>query len=135
MDGYFRSGLAHSTSQTYNSAKHRFLSFSDKANLSPLPLTENLLCRFVCSLADDGLAPSSIKSYISAVRHLQLAMDMDDPDIGNMAQLEQVPKGVKRQFVKKNPTEKQRLPMTSDLLLKMRKVWSKEPSKFDKIML
>ena len=56
---------------------------------------------------------------------------MDDPNVGNMAWLEQVLKGVKGQFVKK----KQRLPMTLDLLLKMKKVWSKEPSKLDNIML
>ena len=121
MDGCFRSGLAPSTSQTYNSAKCRFLSFCDKANLSPLPLTENLLCRFVGYLADDGLAPSPIKSYLSAVRHLQLAMHMDYPDIGNMGRLEQVLKGVKRQFVKKNSMKKQRLPMTPNLLLEMKK--------------
>ena len=135
MDGYFRSGLAPSTSQTYNLVKHRFLSFCDKANLCPLPLTENLLCRFVGYLSDDGLAPSSIKSYLSAVRHLQLAMHMNNSNVGNMARLEQVLKGVKRQFVKKNLTKKQRLPMTPDLLLKMKKVWSNEPSKFDNIML
>ena len=35
----------------------------------------------------------------------------------------------------KNPIKKQRLPMTPDLLFKMKKVWSKEPSKFDNIML
>ena len=128
MDRYFRSGLASSTSRAYNSAKWRFLEFCVKANLHPLPVSEDLLCRFVGYLEDDGLAPSSIKCYLSAVRHLQIAMHMEDPNIGGMACLEQVLKGAKRQFAEKNPSKKPRLPMTPDILLQMRKVWNKEPS-------
>lgn len=52
-------------------------------------------------LADNGLAPSSIKCYLSAVRHLQIAMHMEDSNIGGMARLEQVLKGAKRKFAEK----------------------------------
>jgi hypothetical protein len=106
-----------------------------KANLHPLPVSEDLLCRFISYLADDGLAPSSIKCYLSGVRHLQIAMHMGDPNIGSMARLEQVLKGAKRRFAEKNPLKKPRLPMTPDILSQMRKVWNKEPSRFDNIML
>ena len=126
VDRYFRSGLAPSTNRAYDSAKRRFLDFRAKANLHPLPISEDLLCRFVGHLADDGMAPISIKCYLSAVRHLQIAMYMKDPNIGDMARLEQVLKGAKKQFVEKNPIKKPRLPMTPDILLQMKKVWNRE---------
>ena len=121
MDRYFQSGLASSTSQAYDSAKRRYLEFSIKPNLHPLPVSEDLLCRFVGYLADDGLAPSSIKCYLSAVRHLQIAMHMEDPNIGGMARLEQVLKGAKRKFAEKYPSKKPRMPMTPDILLQIGK--------------
>ena len=95
MGKYFHSGLAPSSHRSYDSARHRFLTFCEKSHLNPLPLNENLLCRYTAYLAEDGLAPSTIKLYLSAVRHLQIAMGLPDPKVGDMAQLEQVLKGAK----------------------------------------
>lgn len=135
MERYFRSGLAPSTHQSYESAKRRFLQFCKQANFTPLPLNENLLCRYVAYLAEEGLSPRTIKPYLSAVRHLQVAMSLPDPKIGEMARLEQVLKGAKREYVKKNPDKRERLPITPDLLIKMKSIWNKDPSKFDNIMI
>ena len=135
MECYFRSGLAPSTHKSYDSAKRRFLGFCTKAQLNPLPVSENLLCRYVTFLAEDGLAPKSIKLYLSAVRHLQVSMNFPDPKIGDMAHLEQVVKGAKREHAKKNPDKRERLPITPELLMRMKKVWSREPKNFDNIML
>ena len=87
------------------------------------------------SLAKDGLAPSSIKSYLSAVRHLHLAMHLPDPKIGEMSRLEQVIKGSKCEYAKHNPGSRERLPISPDPLLKMRKVWEKQAKDHDNIML
>lgn len=135
VECYFRSGLAPSTHQSYESAKRRFLQFCKQANFNPLPLNENLRCRYVAYLAEEGLSPRTIKPYLSAVRHLQVAMNLPDPKIGEMARLEQVLKGAKREYVKKNPDKRERLPITPDLLIKMKSIWSKDPSKFDNIMI
>jgi hypothetical protein len=51
-----------------------------------------------------------------------------------MVRQEQVLKGAKRQFAKENPLKNPRLPMTPDILSQMRKVWNKEPSRFDNNM-
>ena len=72
-------------------------------------MREELLCRFVAQLADEGLSPNTIKPYLSAVRHLQVSMSLPDPRIGDMARLEQVLKGSKREFAKRGPG--QRLPV------------------------
>ena len=135
MERYFRSGLAPSTHKSYDSAKRRFLCFCVQAHLNPLPVSESLLCRYVAYLAEEGLAPKTIKLYLSAIRHLQVSMNLSDPKIGEMARLEQVVKGAKREYAKKNPDKRERLPITPELLMQMKQVWSREPKKFDNIML
>ena len=126
VERYFRSGLAPSTQNCYDSAKCRFLHFCKRTGLSPLPLSENLLCRYMASLADEGQSPKTIKSYLSATRHLQIAMSLPDPRMGEMARLEQVIKGAKREYAKRNPETRVRLPITPDILLKLRSVWSRD---------
>ena len=135
MEKYFHSGLAPSSHRSYDSAKRRFVTFCEKSHLNPLPLNENLLCRYTAYLAEDGLAPSTIKLYLSAVRHLQIAMGLPDPKIGDMARLEQVLKGAKREYAKKSPGRRERLPITPDILLEMKGVWNKDPKNFNNIML
>ena len=98
-------------------------------------MSENLLCRYVAFLAEEGLAPATIKVYLSAVRHLHLAMNYADPNIGEMARLEQVIKGAKREYVKRNPDKRERLPITPDLLCRMKDIWSREAEKFDNVMI
>ena len=135
VDRYFRRGLAPSTTRTYDSAKRRYLQFCSAYSLQPLPTNETVLCRYVAHLAEEGLAPSSIKAYLSAARHLQIAMNLPDPRVGDMARLEQVLKGAKREYTRRNPQKKVRLPLTPDILLKMRAVWSREAARFDNIMM
>ena len=54
-------GLAPSTNKAYRTAINRF---STKYNIStPFPVNELLLCRFVTALAEEGLAPATIKTY------------------------------------------------------------------------
>ena len=69
-------------------------------------LNEKLLCRYVSLLAHEGLSPKTIKSYLSAARHLQIAMSLPDPKIGEMVRLEQVIKGAKREYAKEKPGNK-----------------------------
>ena len=136
MEHYFRSGLAPSTHKSYDSAKRRFLCFCTQAGLDPLPVSENLLCRYVAYLAEQGLAPKTIKLYLSAIRHLQVSMSLPDPRIGDMPRLEQVIKGAKREYAKKNPDKRERLPITPELMMQMKLVWSRgDPKNFDNTML
>ena len=135
MEQYFREGIAQATGQVYTSAKRRFLQFCTRAKLAPLPLSELLLCRYVSFLASEGLSPRTIKCYLSALRHLQVAQHMGDPRIGDMPRLEQVLKGIKRQHAKKSPPQRPRLPMTPEVLAKIKAIWGKDPSKFDHAML
>ena len=51
----------------------------------PSPASEHQLCQFVSALANEGLKYSSIKCYLSAVRHLHLEKKLPDPNIGSTA--------------------------------------------------
>ena len=135
MESYFRSGLAPSTKRSYTSVKRRFLSFCDASNSTPLPVTEHLLCRYVSFLAEQGLSPKSVKLYLSAVHHLQISLNFKDPKIGEMPKLEQVMRGVKREQAKCSPGKRTRLPITPEILLKLRGVWEASSKQHNSIML
>ena len=136
MEFYFQNGLAASTRRAYGSAKSRYSRFCSSNCLSPLPASEHQLCQFVSHLANENLCHSTIKCYLSAIRHLHVAEGYGDPNICNMARLEQVLKGIKSIQAKssKKPT---RLAITPELLLKMRQVWMRGngSGSWDNIML
>lgn len=135
VEFYFRNGLANSTQRSYNSAKKRYACFCRSKNITPLPASEHLLCRYVSTLADENLRHGTIKCYLSAIRHLHVAEGYGDPRVSSMARLEQVLKGIKMTQARK-PGEKSlvRLPITPELLLKLKGSWSKEQG-HDSIML
>ena len=77
----------------------------------PFPLSEVLLCHYVSFLAVEGLAHSSIKGYLSTVRHLQIVHGLPDLFAQSLPILELVLKGVKvsqgkkeRKVTQKHPT-------------------------------
>ena len=98
-------GLAPSSKHVYKSAKDRFISFCEKFHFNPLPVTETLLCQYVSYLATQHIVHSSIKVCLSAIHHLHIENHMPDPHTSNMARLEQVVKGVKRDQARKLPNQ------------------------------
>ena len=79
----------------YASGKKRYMEFCGKTATVPLPATEKQLCRFVAYLREEGLRHQTVKSYLAAVRHMQISNDMGDPKIGSMPRLELVVRGMK----------------------------------------
>ena len=78
------------------------------------------------------LASQTVKSYLSAVRHTQIALGMGDPRVASMPQLEYVTKGYRKSLSKKPVT---RLPITPVILRQLRLVWEGLPMRFDAVML
>ena len=91
--------------------------------MSPTPASEHHLCLYVAFLASNNLRHSTIKNYLAAVRQLHLAGGKPDPIIHEMARLQQVLRGVKRIQAKAGMRERPRLPISPELLLKLRSVW------------
>ena len=135
VEFYFWNALAPSTRKTYQSAKTRYLKFCTKGGFPPLPLSEHQLCQYASYLTNDSVSHSSIKSYLSAIRHLQIAQGMADPGIACMAKLEQVLKGIKVHQAKAMPGRQTRLLITPEIMKKLRLVWEEKANCWNNIML
>ncbi len=58
----------------------RFHAFCVKYDITnPFPLSEQLLCSFAAFLADQSLAPQTGKSYLSALRNMQISLGTAGP--------------------------------------------------------
>ena len=121
VDRLFRE--APSTTQTYASAQGRFCKVTAR-NL--VPVDEHSLCVYVAWLHSQGLTHQTIISYLSAVRYLQIACNLGDPNITAMPRLEYVLKGVKVVRARQLPGVKRtRLPITP-AILKQNVVWTEK---------
>ena len=120
---YCDHGLAGSTQRTYRSGLNRYLSFCFAFGVTnPFPVSETLLCYFVTSLARDGIAPSTIKTYLAAVRHAQIMRGHPEPrESSTLPRLRLVQNGVRRvraESVTTSPPT--RLPISLSLLRLLR---------------
>ena len=70
-------------------------------------------------LADETISHTTIKSYLSAIRHLQIASNLPDPNIANMPKPEGVMKGIKSLQAKSQPNKRTRLPITPAIMLQL----------------
>ena len=95
---YFQAGLVPSTQKSYQATMCRFYKFCTMYSINtPFPLSEQLLCSYAAFLADQGLASYTIKSYLSALRNLQLTLGLPDPrEKSSMPILKRVQAGIRR---------------------------------------
>ena len=110
----------------YRSAQQRYLKFCNEKHLFPIPTSENVICYYVSSLASDcQLKHQTIKAYISAIRHPQITEGLSDPFKAEMPRLDYVMREIKRVQGKKGLySQNPRLPITPDILRKLKAVWS-----------
>ena len=96
----------------------RFYNFCLQYNVTqPFPLTEQILCTFAAYLADQGLAPQTGKSYLSALRNMQISLGLPDPrDQSSLPILKRVQAGISRIRVLKGSPPRIRLPITVSIL-------------------
>ena len=103
-------GLFTATLATYESGKRKYQSFCRQFHLAPLPVSESTLCRFVSFLFSSHLTYTTIKSYLAAIRHLQITHGLPDPSLASFPCLGYMLCGVRRS--PPASTRKQRLPIT-----------------------
>lgn len=109
------------------------MEFCEQSAAIPLPTTEKQLCRFVAYLREEGLRYQTVKTYLAAVRHMQISHEMGDPKIGSMARLELVVRGMKREQAGL-PT-RARLPITPEILNRIQQHWKGRWEEWDVVML
>ena len=128
----FSTGLADSTKNTYRAGSNRYIKLCSKVGLTAHPATERTLSLFVASMYKDGLAGSTAKTYLAGVRYSQIAMGMDDPDMGSMLRLEYAVKGFRK--LSGGPVYSC-LPITPTILGKLKMVWAQSADQTDTTML
>lgn len=100
--------------------------------MNPFPVTEHLLCCFAAFLADQGLAPQTGKSYLSAVRSMQISLGLPDPrEQSSLPILKRVQAGIRRARLLRGAPPRIRLPITAPVLAQIRRILdiSSNPSK------
>ena len=134
MEFFFQKGVAESTRRTYAVAWTRYERCCRAEGVNPLPVSEQGLCRFVTTLAVQGLASSSIRNYLAGVRHGQVERGGPDPQWGSMPRLGQVLRGIRRFRAEEGYKDRVRLPVSPEMLLKLRGSWEKRAD-WDSVML
>lgn len=87
----------------------------------------HVLCSFVSQIAEAGIKHRTIKVYLSAIRFLHIAEGEKDPFEPAHHRLQYVLQGIKRVEAEKGTEKRQRLPISPDILKKLRSVWEVEP--------
>jgi len=83
-------------------------------------------------MAQQGLVHSTIKTYLSGMRQMQVAMGLGDPDLSQMLRLRQVLKGISG---KQGKAARARLPITPGILRKMKAIWFQSGQPYKSVML
>ena len=94
--------------------------------INPFPVTEQILCSYAAFLADEGLSPQTGKTYMAAVRNMQLSMGLPNPrQQSSFPILKRVQAGISRSRLLKGAPPRIRLPITAQLLRQMRESWER----------
>ena len=101
----------------------------------PIPASKAVLCYYVACLGQEGLSAATIKTYLSGVRQVQLALGFADPRLSAMPRLQQILRGVRVEQGKAGRTPRPRLPITPGILKKLKEVWESEGTSWDMTML
>ncbi len=134
---FLRACIAPSTRAIYASAKRRFLSFCQALGIGrPFPVDEESLCRGAAHLGQQNLKHRPIKCYLSGIRFMQIHLSLGDP-FKNKAvpMLDYVLTGIKLVQARSGSPAKPGLPITLDLLERLRAEWLRTPHLPDNIML
>ena len=127
-------GLA-PTRATYFATRKKFSNFCAQAHLTPIAVSEYTLLLFATSLATTGISHGTIKVYLSAVCHIHVLSGLHEllrDQFTPWLQLALI--GIKRSQAASSPL-RTRLPITLQMIQKLKQLFSQLPSSYDNTML
>ena len=122
VQSLYAKGIADSTRSAYSTAQRCYLAF---CGITPLPLSEHMLCLFATYLANQGLQARTISAYLSGLCYLQISSGLQAPAFSSWPWIHYVTRGIKRS---QPPKDNVRLPITLSVLKKLKQVWLGEES-------
>lgn len=84
-------------------------------------------------LSEEKLAYSTVKCYLSAIRHMEISVRGVDPFVASLPRLDYVLRGLRRR--RGSVPVRPRLPITPDILRALKKHWNPLAAQFDIVML
>lgn len=101
----------------------KFGSFCNQYNvMDPFPVSKRLLCSFTAYMADAGLSPQTVKSYLAAIRNAQFSLGLPDPrEQSSLSILKRVQEGISRARLGRGQPSRVRLPVTAQLLRRIKR--------------
>ena len=121
-------GLAKSSRTTYAAGQRRYLHFCRGVRIKPIPTSECALMLFITHLAVANVSYGTIKVYLSAVRHLHICRGLHNHYSQQLTpRLFLILRAIRKRQADSSPGRK-RLPITIQLLGKIRHLLSKHPS-------
>jgi len=124
---FYSYGLAPTTQKSYTSGQKHYMEFCSKFNLTAIPLSEHTILLFISQLGVNGLAPSTVKSYLSSGRNLLINAGLSFVNLYT-PRVELVLRGIKRVKVHQASSVRPRLPITPSILVKLKKGVEQWPS-------
>ena len=116
----------------YEVGWHKYLAFCRAHGLHPLPITEYHQTAFAAHLSL-SVNWGTIRSYLSAIRFIQIRAGLPDPTCQPPPRLPYVLKGIRK--MAPQHVRSQRLPITPALLHNIHSLWSRQSPTFDRVML
>lgn len=132
---YFTRGLATNTTRAYAAGRERFKSFCQALQLPAVPTTESTLLLFITHLATTNIAHTTIKVYLSAIRHVHVSAGLH-VHFGHQLtpRLQLTLKGIQKSQIASHPP-KVRLPITLQIMQDIKHYLAQQPQSHDNILL
>ena len=91
---------------------------------------------FATFLAEQGLKAQSVKTYLAAVRNLQLTLGLPDPrDSSSLPRLRLLLTGIRRVQAESGSSQaRRRLPVTPAILRRVKGLWNERPTRGEYVM-
>ena len=121
-------GLAESTKRVYRAGWKRYITFAGSVAIPDVPITSESVTLFAAFLGAEGLAISTIESYLAALRHVHLLTNPSCPALSwHSPHMKVLLRGICRVQAHHSPAWV-RLPITSSLMRCIKAQLAKSPS-------
>ena len=128
--GLVLDSIAPSTQRAYTSAQASYSRFCQMLGVPTCPASEQVLLLYVADMSQ-RVCHGTIRSYLSAVRHLHLSRGLADPLLGT-TRLELALKGLRR---RKPRARDARLPITPLVLSILESTRAKNPDTYEQLLI